>query len=293
MSLFLKAPAKINWFLSVTGRRSDGYHDIVSLLQCVTLFDNLYFEESDTIELVSDLAIPAEENLVYKAAMLLKQTSMFRRGARITLEKRIPSAAGLGGGSSDAAFTLMGLNRLWGLDMDISQLGRLGAEIGSDVPFFISGPLSLVSGRGEIINPIESGTSAALLLVKPSADVSAGWAYRSLNIEKLTKKSIDIKLFCHNLERRDFLSLRDMVFNDLEEAVISAHREIADIKDLLLYHGAAITCMSGSGSTVYGVFNSIDEALNASRYTEKYWCRVVNTLGMDDKPEIWPERPDV
>lgn len=288
MGLSLKAPAKINWFLSVTGRRDDGCHDIVSLLQCVDLFDDLHFEDSDTIKLVSDFAVPQEDNLVFKAALLLKQRSGYKGGARISLKKMIPTAAGLGGGSSDAAFTLIGLNMAWGLNMDAVQLAGLGAQLGSDVPFFMKGPLSFVTGRGEIVNPVGPGASAVLLLVKPSTGVSASWAYSSLKPEKLTKKSIDIKLFCRNLERGDYGSLREMVFNDLEEAVIPEHREIAGIKDLLLSRGAIIACMSGSGSTVYGVFNSIDEAREASGHFEKYWCRVVRTLGGNDMPEIWP-----
>jgi len=289
MKLFLKAPAKINWFLSVTGKRDDGYHDIVSILQCISLFDNLYFEESESLELVSDLPIPAKDNLVYKAAELLKQESGYQGGARIRLEKHIPAAAGLGGGSSDAAFALMGLNRLWGLNFDSSRLARIGAEIGSDVPFFIYGPFSLIEGRGEKISPLAPPDSAALLLVKPDIPVSAAWAYRALKAEKLTKKSIDIKLFCHNLSQRDYFSLKDMVFNDLEDAVIAAHSEIGGIKTLLLSHGAVIACMSGSGSTVYGVFNSGEEALDASGHISNNWCKVVNTLGANNKPEIWPQ----
>lgn len=117
MIFSLAAPAKINWFLSIRGKREDGYHDIVSVMQCVSLYDLLSFEDSSEIELVSDLDVPAGENLVYKAAILLKQKVQFSDGAKITLGKNIPVAAGLGGGSSDAAYTLIGLNKLWGLGL--------------------------------------------------------------------------------------------------------------------------------------------------------------------------------
>ena len=286
----LKAPAKINWFLSVTGKRDDGYHNIVSLVQCVSLYDNLLFRESEEIALDSDLGIPARDNLAYKAAVILKKYSGYQRGVHITLEKHIPSAAGLGGGSSDAAFTLIGLNRLWRLNLGMGILMQLGSEIGSDVPFFLRGPFSLVEGRGEIVSPIEPKSPAALLLVNPRISVSAAWAYSNIKAEILTKKPIDIKLFCQTLDSRDYGLLQHMVANDLEPAVIAEYREVADIKGMLTRNGAAIVSMSGSGPTVFAVFRSTDEALRASEHMGTYWCRVVSTLGMNEKPEIWDEK---
>ena len=287
MNLSIKAPAKINWFLSVTGKREDGYHNIVSPMQCVNLFDDLQFDASEEINLISDLAIPIEDNLVYKAAGLLKERTAYKGGVRIILKKNIPSAAGLGGGSSDAAFTLLGLNRLWGLKLDRESLMKLGAEIGSDVPFFMGGPFSLVEGRGEKVTPLESKCPTNLLLVNPGIAVSSGWAYSNYDPKMLTKKAIDIKLFCQALDRKDLTSLKHMVFNDLEKAVMAEYREVAEIREMLIVNGAAIVCMSGSGSTVYGVFRSAGEAAKASQYMGKYWCRVVSTLGVNEEREIW------
>ena len=166
MTLSLEAPAKINWFLSIRGKRDDGYHDIVSVMQCVSLYDLLSFEDSSEIELISNLDLPAGENLVYKAAILLKQNAQFNGGAKITLRKNIPAAAGLGGGSSDAAYTLIGLNKLWGLGLKEEELMELAGRIGSDVAFFIRGLFSVVEGRGEIVKKMMTNSSFAMLPVK-------------------------------------------------------------------------------------------------------------------------------
>ena len=285
MKLSLSAPAKINWFLSVAGRRDDGYHDIVSPMQCVTLFDNLTFEDAGRLELVSDLDVPVSENLVYRAAALLKKHTSYAGGARICLRKDIPLAAGLGGGSSDAACTLMGLNRLWRLRLGREDLMELGARIGSDVPFFIDGPFALIEGRGERVTHLRTEGSVAILLVKPDIPVSAAWAYHSYKTE-LTKKLVDIKLFCQALAGKDFASLGDMVFNDLEHTVIGTYPVVAEIKKKLKENGACVASMSGSGPTVFGVFNTADEAYRASAAMGKNWCRVVETLGSDKKQEV-------
>jgi 4-diphosphocytidyl-2-C-methyl-D-erythritol kinase len=277
MNISLSAPAKINWFLSVDGKRDDGYHDILSIMQCVNLCDSLSFEEAGDLELVSDLALAREDNLVYRAASRLRQYSRCRRGARITLRKEIPAAAGLGGGSSDAAAALIGLNRLWGLNLGMEELMRLGAEIGSDVPFFISGPFSLIEGRGEKVSPLKTMDPVDMLIVKPDIAVSTAWAYGLYKTE-LTKKSIDIKLFCQTLDRKDFGSLRQMVFNDLEMVAVSKYSVIADIKEKLIDSGAVISAMSGSGPTVFGVFTSEEAARRASLNMGGHWCRVVRTI---------------
>ena len=281
MRISLKAPAKINWFLSVLNKREDGYHNIISPMQCVDLFDVLSFEEDEEIHLLSDLDIPAEGNLAYKAAALLKKVSSYKRGARIELQKNIPVAAGLGGGSSDAASALIGLNRLWGLNFDKVTLMRIAAEIGSDVPFFLSGALSLAEGRGEKVTDLNTEASAILLLVKPDVSVSTSWAYHSYKTG-LTKKTVDIKLFCQALARENFIFLRDMVFNDLEDVVISKYPVVGELKKILLQNGALFSLMSGSGSTVFGVFQSVEAAVKASESLQGEWCRVVRTLNRSD-----------
>ncbi len=279
----LNAPAKINWFLNVLHKRDDGYHNIVSLMQCVTLNDKLMIEHSDTIEIFTDAAIPKEDNLVYKAAMLMKKRSGVKAGARINLKKEIPVAAGLGGGSSDAATALMGLKRLWNLDLTQNELLRLGETLGSDVPFFFNGPISVIEGRGEVVSPVKVNISYPILLVKPPVNVSTKWAYTELDKvsssrEVLTKGNNVIKLFCQALEKGDFSLLSTIQRNDFDALVVRRYPAIGEIKQKLIERGALFSAMSGSGPTVFGVFDSEEKALKAMGYMLPNWCRVVKTI---------------
>ena len=281
--LSLKAPAKINWFLGVGGKRADGYHDITSLMQCISLCDTLTFDNADSISVTSDLAVPVRDNLVYKAASVLKEYTSFGKGADILLKKSVPVSAGLGGGSSDAAYTLLGLNELWGLGLSRNRLSAIASEIGSDVPFFLSGPAALVEGRGEKTIRVKIGSSVALLLVKPAVTVSTAWAYTdfdrmSRNRGELTKKVVDIKLFCRALTRKDFSSLGNMLFNDLEEIVAEKYPVVMEIKLRLIEQGAFFAAMSGSGPTIFGVFGSAEAAEKAAGRMGNHLCRVVETL---------------
>jgi len=284
-SLSLRAPAKINWFLTILGKRKDGYHDIMSFMQCIGLYDELLFSYADTIEIVSDLDIPREDNLVYKAALLLRNYASYGKGVRIVLHKQIPSDAGLGGGSSNAAYTLLGLNILWALHLQKRELNSIGLEIGSDVPFFLNGPSAVVKGKGEQVTPLEITSPLIFLLVKPPVSVSTAWAYTSYDTYRtdgLTKKLVDIKLFCEALLKRDFASLCTMLNNDLEGIVIEKYPVVREIKEGLLQRGAVFSAMSGSGPTVFGVFESEDKAFAVARKMGSYWCRVVTPVTSDE-----------
>lgn len=281
----LKAPAKINWFLTVVSKREDGYHDIMSLMQCISLYDDLVFEHSGIIEVISDLDIPLEDNLVYKAASLLKQYTSYGGGARIILKKDIPVSAGLGGGSSDAAYTLLGLNKLWNLGLNNKELSLIGIRVGSDVPFFLNGPSAFVEGRGEKVTPLKINSSTVFLLVKPPVSVSTAWAYSyfgRLSNGELTKKRVNIKLFYQTLKKQDLASLNTMLHNDLERVVVERYPVVGNIKDRMLEKGAVISAMSGSGPTVFGVFDSRDTAKKAAKSMKPSayggWCRIVETL---------------
>ncbi|MBM4141443.1 MAG: 4-(cytidine 5'-diphospho)-2-C-methyl-D-erythritol kinase [Nitrospira sp.] len=285
-ALLLKAPAKINWFLTVIGKREDGYHDIISLMQCIRLYDDLIFEHADSIEVESDLTIPVKDNLVYKAASLLKHYTSCRKGIKITLKKSIPIGAGLGGGSSDAAYTLSGLNMLWGLGLNNRDLSSIGAEIGSDVPFFLNSSVAIVEGRGEKVSPLKIDSSIDILLVKPFVSISSAWAYESFDklrmhgelVEPLTKKTVDIKLFCQAIEKKDFASLDTMLNNDLERGVREKYPIVDKVKKSMLENGAVISAMSGSGPTVFGIFESKDTAKKAAKAMKPYWCKLVETI---------------
>jgi 4-diphosphocytidyl-2-C-methyl-D-erythritol kinase len=279
--LSLNAPAKINWFLGVAGKRDDGYHNIVSLMQCISLHDTLTFDYADSINITSDLDIPVQDNIVHKAASLLKEYTSCRKGAEILLKKNVPVSAGLGGGSSDAASTLLGLNELWGLGLGRRRLNSIASQIGSDVPFFLNGPAAVVEGRGEKTRRVKISSSVVLLLVKPAASVSTAWAYADFDkviSDKLTKKVVDIKLFCRALMRKDFASLGNILFNDLEEVVTGKYPVVTEIKLRLIEEGAFFSAMSGSGPSVFGVYGSRETAEKAAGRMEPHFCRVVETL---------------
>ncbi len=277
----VKAPAKINWFLHVEGKRGDGYHDIRSVLQCVSLFDELTLEHADSIVVESTLGIPYSENLVVKAAWLLKEYASYRHGARIVLEKCIPVSAGLGGGSSDAASVLIGLNRLWRLGLSRQELCSLGARLGSDVSFFFYAPAAAVSGRGEVVEPLNIESSFTVLLVKPDVAVSAAEAYRLFDTEggaRLTKKAPDIKLFCQTLRDQDFRVLSPMLYNDLEGVIARGCPAVMEIKHRLNALGADLSLMSGSGPTVFGIFRDRQRAEASLRHMQPHWCFLGETL---------------
>ena len=279
--LSLNAPAKINWFLRITGKRADGYHNIVSLMQCISLSDQLTIEHADTIAVEDDLNIPLRDNLIYKAASFLKGYTSYPSGARITLKKNIPVSAGVGGGSSDAATTLAGLNTFWDLHLSKEELSSIGARIGSDVPFFLNAPSALVEGRGEKTTPVSISAQSILLLVNPDVPISTAWAYTyydKLHEAQLTKKPIDIKLFCQALNRQDFTALGKILRNDLEEVVTERYPAVREIRNKLLQTGAVISAMSGSGPTVYGVFRSKAAARRAAKLMQPYSCWVTETL---------------
>jgi 4-diphosphocytidyl-2-C-methyl-D-erythritol kinase len=276
----LKAPAKINWFLQILGKREDGYHDIRSVMQCVNLYDDLTFENAGSMEVVCDIDIPVCDNIVYKAASLLKKYASCGKGAKVGVKKNIPVGAGLGGGSSDAACTLLGLNLLWGLGMSDDELGSISAGLGSDVPFFFRGPSAFIEGKGEKITPLKILSPIVLLLVKHQVSVSTAWAYARFNPdnEKLTKKPVDIKLFCQALDKGDFTSIGLILHNDFEDVVMSEYPVVRETKHRLLEMGAVIAAMSGSGSSVFGVFRSKVEADKAAQSMKTDFCRVVETI---------------
>lgn len=288
--LQLFAPAKINWSLKILNRRGDGYHDIISLMQRISLCDVLTFQRSDRLEISADVSIPMKDNLIYKAAMLLKKEAGFNAGARITLRKEIPMAAGLGGGSSDAAAALTGLSRLWDLDIDRDRLERIGGAVGSDVPFFFGGPASVVEGKGEIVSPFKVDRSYLMLVVKPPLDVSTAWAYAELDKglsqlgspQELTKRRDVIKLFSHAFETGDFSLLSSIQSNDFDVPVAGRYPVINEIRRCLAGKGALFCAMSGSGPTVFGVFDSESRAREAMDYVQPNWCRIVRTVTQNE-----------
>jgi|Deesub1362B_J571_1020462.scaffolds.fasta_scaffold00080_44 4-diphosphocytidyl-2-C-methyl-D-erythritol kinase len=265
----LQAPAKINWFLKILSKRPDGYHNLFSLMQKITLYDTLVFELIPKgIEVTCTEDIKMQENLVYKTALLLQRHTSIQKGARIHVIKRIPLQAGLGGGSTDAATTLIGLNRLWRLNLSEKQLFNIASAIGSDVPFFLSSPLSLVMGRGEIVKPLYKKTRRFwLLILKPPYGISTKKAYSLVNINRTDRRDLETLLqeTLEALQYKDKTSLMYVLQNDLEEPVFRLYPELKEIKNRLIEAGSLAALLAGSGSSVFGVFNSFEEAYTAEK----------------------------
>ena len=273
--LRFKTPAKINLGLLIHEKRGDGFHELETLFQMVAWFDELEFERaSEKIDLFCDApGIPNDEtNLVVKAAKLLQKYFPDRcGGAKITLKKNIPSGAGLGGGSGNAAGTLLALNYLWDLKLSKKDLIEISLELGSDVPFFLMSPCAIGTGRGEILQPIKNPISFYILMIYPNFPVPTAWVYGNLKL-KLTKSKNNISILANFLTRSEFAQLGKGLCNDLEAVVFKRYPEILGIKNELLSLGAGGALLSGSGSTVFGIFDNPDLAKIAlARFaTEKY-----------------------
>lgn len=255
MEFELPSFAKINWTLRVLSRREDDYHELFTVFQAVSLHDTVGFEKSGKLELTcNDPSIPTDaRNLMMKAAILLNSQFAVGAGAKMHLTKRIPAPGGLGGGSSNAAVALIGLARLWELDPTI-DLFSIAEEVGSDVPFFLVGGTAFGTGRGNIIEPAADVEAKYLLIVTPSLDISTAEVYRALSAPTLTNRALEnILSVCRN-EWRVFDPRSSALKNDLETGVFAAHPEIRRVKKTLLELGAANAAMSGSGASVFAVF---------------------------------------
>jgi 4-diphosphocytidyl-2-C-methyl-D-erythritol kinase len=271
----IRSFAKINLSLAVLGRRPDGYHNIQTVFQSISLCDELEFQASDRLELRCENLpdVPQKDNLIWKAAEMLAGIVSAKRGASIILNKKIPSDAGLGGGSSNAAATLLGLCRLWRISPSEVDLVPLAAELGSDVPFFLSGGTALGSGRGEKIYPLPDPSTLHLVVIFPGVQVSTAEAYRSLNLG-LTSATEDNKIqrFCGQL--KEDLSWLTGIFNDFEASILPAYPPILEARDFLRQQGAAAALLSGSGSAVFGFFHDEESALAVSHAKVRETWRV-------------------
>lgn len=252
----IKAPAKINLSLDVLYKRPDGYHEVKMVMTTIDLADRIELvalPEEDAIRIVSQNRFVPDDcrNLAYQAAKLLKETFSIRQGVAISITKHIPVAAGLAGGSSDAAATLRGLNKLWQLGLTMDELAELGAKIGSDVAFCVYGGTALATGRGEIITPIASPPPCWVVLAKPPIGVSTAEVYRNLELERVSHPDVDAMV--RAIERQDYAAICRLVGNVLEEVTLKKYPEVAHIKEQMKRFGADAVLMSGSGPTVFGL----------------------------------------
>lgn len=263
-SIRIRSFAKINWTLDVLFKREDGYHEIRTIYQTISLHDRIrLLRTSGQIEILTDNpAAPSDEtNLAHKAAVLLRQMTGARAGAWIEIEKRIPVAAGLGGGSSNAASTLLGLCKLWRVEIDYGELHTIAASLGSDVPFFLLGGTALGVGRGEEVYPLEETRSENLLIANPGVSVSTADAYEKLS--RLTRQKAARIIPLSLIAAKGILELPLAAGNDFETVVSAAHPEIAQLRRLLIELGAIHAVMSGSGATVVGIFDNKESSERA------------------------------
>lgn len=266
----VSAPAKVNLFFAILGKRSDGYHEVETVIQKINLVDRLTFTTSTTgLQLTcSDKTLPVDgRNLVFKAAMSFFDFTEIKANVSIYLEKKIPIAAGLGGGSSDAGTCLRGLNCFFETELTDNELFKLASPLGADVPFFVSEtPAFYATGIGNELFPIQSVDSCWIVLVNPGIAISTKWAYDNFT---LTREGNSYNLLgCSksllNGSCRDAAPIKKAVmtqlFNDLEEVTLKKYKVIQDIKDDLIAEGAHSSLMSGSGATVFGVFDQFETA---------------------------------
>ncbi len=272
------------------GKRDDGFHELFTVFQTVSLCDILYFAESEKLELTcEDATIPTDErNLIIQAAKALQRIAGIDKGAFIHLEKRIPSPGGLGGGSSNAAAALIGLMRLWDVAVEERGLNAIAMELGSDVPFFLQGGTAIGTGRGELIEPIDDREAGEMLIVTPAVDVSTREAFDGLDAATLTNLDMNrILPVCR--EDADLLDPHHSVLiNDFERSVFSAYPEIERVKNTLIELGAANAAMSGSGASVFAVFDKKEtrQAAKKALDDESTWRKfAVSTISRDEYSE--------
>ncbi|WKY48421.1 4-(cytidine 5'-diphospho)-2-C-methyl-D-erythritol kinase [Eubacteriaceae bacterium ES3] len=265
-NIAINANAKVNLLLDVVGKRADGYHEMRMINHRLELSDMIQCKKTGAgISLKADSAqIPVDErNLSFKAAKRLLEFCELEEGVEIILEKKIPHEAGLAGGSSDAAATLLGLNQLFDLGLSIETLAQIGLTIGADVPYCLHQETALVEGIGEKITPLVSIGSWPVVLIKPEIGIKTSWAFSQLgDLNKLDHPDLDAALF--HLDKKDYLKVFEVVGNVFEGPIFSIHPELKKLKETLLEYGALAANMTGSGSTIVGYF--ADEGLARRGY---------------------------
>ena len=291
-SISFKTPAKVNLGLHILGKREDGFHELETLFQMVNWCDEIKIEcLSRGLELVCNQPdIPTDKgNLVIRAAHILQTRYPERcKGARIHLNKNIPHGAGLGGGSGNAAGVLLGLNFLWGLKLKREDLISVASELGSDVPFFLFSPCAIGRGRGEILEPVKNSIRFYVLMVYPGFAVSTASVYGNLKL-KLTKRENNISILKNFLLQSEFAQLGATWSNDLELFVFKEYPGLSGIKKEMLALGAKGALLSGSGSTVFGIFDNPETANSAHARLDRGKFMLFLAESVVSLSELYPE----
>jgi len=282
--------AKINWMLRLLGKREDGFHELFTIFQTVSLLDSISFRECDKLLLTSSQRfLPTDDrNLVMKAGIALRGHFGIEKGASMHLKKRIPSPGGLGGGSSNAAVALIGLNRLWGLHASFDDLHTIASRLGPDVPFFLSGGTAIGTGRGEVNTPIGDTHTPFILIVTPNVRVSTRTAFSRIVSKTLTNDDLNriLRVCRDEAESLDFS--HSSLVNDFEPSVFDHFPEIARVKQTLLDLGAVNAAMSGSGASVFAIFDKQETrqaAIKALDHESTWRKFAVATISRDEYRE--------
>ncbi|MCP2520486.1 4-(cytidine 5'-diphospho)-2-C-methyl-D-erythritol kinase [Candidatus Aminicenantes bacterium AC-708-M15] len=283
----IKSFAKINLGLEIVRRLENGYHEIRTIFQSIDLYDRLKFNEIDEEKIIligNERSIPWDSrNLIYKTAQLLKDHFSIKKGIKIEVEKNIPPGKGLGGGSSNSAMTFLALKKIWNLSVKKSELINLAKNLGADIPYFFYGGTALGLGRGDEIRILDYETSYDILLILPDFSISTKEVYNKWDELILTSKNKESKIYSF-LRNKDFGSLK----NELEEVVFELYPQLEDIKRELLKEGAVTAMISGSGSSVFGIYFDKEKIKRAKRNLENkgFSCIIVSPLSRE---EYWIE----
>ncbi|MCP2604579.1 4-(cytidine 5'-diphospho)-2-C-methyl-D-erythritol kinase [Candidatus Aminicenantes bacterium AH-873-B07] len=278
----IKSFAKINLGLEIVGRREDSYHEIRTIFQSINLYDKLKFSEIEEEKIIltgNDRAIPwNESNLIYKTALLLKNLFSIRKGIKIEVEKNIPAGKGLGGGSSNSAMTFLALKKIWNLPIEKEKLIDFARKLGADIPYFFYGGMALGIGRGDEIHALDYRDTYYVLLILPEFSISTKEIYNKWNELVLTSKNKESKIYSF-LRDKNFGSLE----NELEEVVFKLYPKLKDIKMELIKKEALLAMVSGSGSSVFGIYFDREKIKRAKRNFEKkgFKCIIVSPLSRE------------
>ena len=278
----IKTYGKVNLYLEVIRKREDGYHELQMVMQSISLYDRVSVKEMENDQILiytNSPYIPKDDgNIAVQAAKLIKEEFGIEKGVEITIDKKIPVAAGLAGGSANAAGVLKGLNELWNLNLREEELRNLGLRLGADVPFSVMEGAAVAEGIGEELTPIAGLKNTWLVLCKPGISVSTPEVYKELDLSFLERRPLP-KEFLTAIENRDLRSISKTMYNALESVTLKKHGVIDDIKKKMMQFNAIGTMMTGSGPAVFGIFKDQDKAKKAAVNLRKYHHQtyVVNT----------------
>lgn len=278
--LELKAYGKINLGLDVIRKRSDGYHDLDMVMQMVDVYDDVILTRIEGTEIIvrTDTAVLSngKDNLAYMAAKMLMDEFAIAQGLEITIKKRIPIAGGMAGGSSDCAATLTGVNQMFGLGLSKEELMERGVRLGADVPYCILGGTAIARGIGEILTPLPTPPKCHVIIAKPPVSVSTAFVYGNIKPDKIEKRP-DIEAMVSAIKAQDLYKLAESLYNVMEDITVPEYPVIQEIKTVMLGGGALNSIMSGSGPTVFGLYDDIEKAertvelLKAKKLTEQLY----------------------